>query len=204
MLADLGALGHVAEPREVHVGARGDRDDGPRAERSRPARALQPGERERARRLEHRARVLEGVLDGGADLVEADGEAVVEVAPAELEGELADLPHGDAVGEHADVLAAARAGPSRSERVIASESSGWTPITRTSGRSSFTTAATPAASPPPPIGTKIARQVARRLAQDLETDRALPRDHVEVVVGRDRPSCPSRARASRSARAASV
>ena len=41
----------------------------------------------------------------------------------------------------------------------------------------------PAISPPPPTGTKIASIGSRLLAQDLHADRALPRDHVGVVVG---------------------
>ena len=95
----------------------------PRRAPPRARRALEPGERERAGGLEHRAGVLEGVLDGGADLVDAHGEAVVEVALAEGEGELARLLRRDAVGEEADVLAA-HARPCRSDSVMASESSG--------------------------------------------------------------------------------
>ena len=46
--------------------------------------------------------------------------------------------------------------PAASERAIASESSGCTPITLMSGRTRFTYAAIPLISPPPPIATKIA------------------------------------------------
>ena len=81
MLADLGALGDVAEAREVHVGARGDHDGGAgrRACRSAAAR-FRPAMRQRAGGLEHRAGLLEGVLDRGADLVGRDRDDVVEVA----------------------------------------------------------------------------------------------------------------------------
>ena len=73
--------------------------------------------------------------------------------------------------------------PAASERAIASESSGSTPMILISGRTRFTYAAMPAISPPPPIGDEDRVDRPLVLAQDLHADRALPGDHVRVVVG---------------------
>src|SRR4030095_12651994 len=105
MLAHLGTLGDVAQPGEVHVRARCDGRRRTVAEIARARRSLEPRERERPRRLPHRACVLERIFDGGADLVDADGETAIEVALAERERELAGLPRRHAVGEETDVLA---------------------------------------------------------------------------------------------------
>ena len=43
----------------------------------------------------------------------------------------------------------------------------------------------PAISPPPPIGDEDRVERALALAQDLHGDRALPGDHVGIVVGMD-------------------
>ena len=65
--------------------------------------ALRPGDAERCRRLDDRACVLEHVLHRGAQLVGVDEDHVVDVAAGEAERLDADLLHGDAVGEEADV-----------------------------------------------------------------------------------------------------
>ena len=99
--------------------------------------ALRAGDAERRRRLDDRARVLEDVLHRGAQLVGVDEDHLVDVAAGEPERLDADLLHGDAVGEEADVGERDRR-PARSERSIAFASSGSTPTMRISGRSRFT------------------------------------------------------------------
>ena len=104
MLAELGLLGDEAQPVEVGVGARGDRDQRLAAR----AIALDPrlgaGDAQRPRRLEHHARILEDVLDRGADLVGVDQHHVVDQRAADAEGFAADLLHRDAVGKETDVI----------------------------------------------------------------------------------------------------
>ena len=69
---------------------------------SRATNLLDARDRERAGRLRDGARVLEDVLDGGADLVGGHEQDLVDVLLGEAKGFLADAPHGDAVGENAD------------------------------------------------------------------------------------------------------
>ena len=66
---------------------------------------LQAGDRQRAGGLDDGARVLEDVLDGGADLVGVDEHDLVDV----LRGRARNVSsptrlHGDAVGEDADAI----------------------------------------------------------------------------------------------------
>src|SRR6266540_3635905 len=103
LLADLGALGDEAQPVEVHVRAACDR----RVRAPARAMALDPcldaGDRERARRLEDRARVLEHVLQRRARGVGVDANDFIDVLACEAKRLLADLLHRDAVGEKPDV-----------------------------------------------------------------------------------------------------
>ena len=122
-LAQLGALGDEAQPVEVHVRAAGDRRRSVRSlVRCARTHALTPAIGERARRLEDRARVLEHVLDRGADRVGVDAHHLVDVLAREAERLLADLLDRDAVGEQARRAAAPTRRPASSERAIASES----------------------------------------------------------------------------------
>jgi hypothetical protein len=72
--------------------------------------------------------------------------------------------------------------PAATERAIASESSGCTPMTLTSGRTRFTYAAMPLARPAAADGDEDRVDRPGALAQDLHADRALARDHVGIVV----------------------
>ena len=76
----------------------------------------QPGDRQRAGRLHDRARVVEDVLDRRADLVVRDAHDLVDGRLHDREGQLADLAHGDAVGEDADAIE--RDAPAGRERLI--------------------------------------------------------------------------------------
>ncbi len=58
-------------------------------------------------------------------------------------------------------------------------------MTRISGRRAFTAAATPAISPPPDSCTTMCPDIRHRL-DHLETERALARDDIRMVEGRDR------------------
>ena len=96
------ALRHVAQPVEVHVRPAVDGDQ--RATAARFARHvfLDARDRERSGGLRDGARVLEDVLDGGADLIRGHEQHLVDVLLGEAKGFLADAPHGDAVGKDAD------------------------------------------------------------------------------------------------------
>ena len=100
---------------------------------SRATYCFRPATRQRAGRLDDRARVLEHVLDGGADLVGVGQQHLVDQTAAQREGLLAHAPHRDAVGEHADALerhALARRG---AIRTCEAASAGSTPMIRTAG-----------------------------------------------------------------------
>ena len=104
LLAELGALGDEAQPIEVHVGAAEDRDQVLVVAPVGGHPALEAGQRERAGRLHHAARVVEDVLDGGAHLVVRDAHDLVDGELRDLERVHADGAHRDAVGEDADVV----------------------------------------------------------------------------------------------------
>ena len=137
-LAELGALGDETQPVEVHVGAAGDRDEGPVPHAVALAPGLDAGHRQRAGGLEDRARVLEHVLDRGAGRVGVDGDHLVDVPPGEPERLAADLLDRHAVGEQTRRAAALTRRPAASERVIASESTGCTPMILIAGRTRLT------------------------------------------------------------------
>src|SRR5690606_14776083 len=105
VLAELGPLGDVHQPIEVHVRAARDRDV---VLALTALLALQPAlqarDGERAGRLHDDAAVLENVLDRGADLVRLDEHDLVDDLAGHGEGVIADAPDGDAVREDADVL----------------------------------------------------------------------------------------------------
>ena len=78
--------------------------------------ALHAGDGERARRLHHAARVVEDVLDRGADLVVRHADDLVDDLLAEREGVRADGADGDAVGEDADLIE--RDAPAGAQRLV--------------------------------------------------------------------------------------
>ena len=82
---------------------RGDGDQGLVLELVLRGVLLGAGHRQRAGRFEDRARVLEDVLDRGADRVGIDQHHLVDVLLAETEGLLADVLDRRAVGEQADL-----------------------------------------------------------------------------------------------------
>ena len=98
---------------------------------------LQPGQAERAGRLGDGARVVEDVLDRGADLVCIDGDDLVQQLAAEAEGFGAGLTHRDAVGEQADLIQDHPL-PAAIAACMQAASSGSTPITLMSGRRNLT------------------------------------------------------------------
>ena len=187
--ADVGPLGHVPQPVEVHVGAAVQRDQ--RALAALLARdvLLDAGDRERAGRFRDRAVVLEDVLDRGADLVGGDQQHLVHVLTCETEGLLADAPHRDAVREDADALER-HALPGLQRLVHAGRVLGLDaddPDARIErfhvGRDACDQAA---------AADRHEDRVdrSRVLAQDLHADRALTRDHVRVIEGMDQRQVP--------------
>ncbi len=64
---------------------------------------LDPGNTESTGRFGDRAGIVVDILDCGTDLVSADGNDLVHVVAADIEGVLADLRHRHAVGEQPDL-----------------------------------------------------------------------------------------------------
>ena len=102
VLADAGPLGDVAQPVEVHVGPAVDRHQRGVAPPGGLHMALDARHRQGARRLHDGAGVLEHVADGGADLVVGDDDDLVHYLPADPEGLVAGLAHGNAIHEDPD------------------------------------------------------------------------------------------------------
>ena len=102
--AELGTLGDEAQPIEVHVRAAQHRRQPLPLHRAGLDPRLQARQRERAGRLHDRPGVVEDVLDGRADFVVGDADDPVDRGLGDREGVLADLLHGDAVGEQADLI----------------------------------------------------------------------------------------------------
>ena len=63
---------------------------------------LDASHRQRAGRFGDRAGIVIDILDGGAELVIADGQHLIDAKPAHLETMGADLCDGHAIGERAD------------------------------------------------------------------------------------------------------
>ncbi len=101
LLAQFGALGDMAQPVEVHIGAGHHRHQGLAGECALSDIFLQARHGHGAGRLGDGARVVEHVLHSGADLVGGDGHHLVHQLAQEAEGLLADLGHGHAIGEQA-------------------------------------------------------------------------------------------------------
>ena len=104
LFAHLGAFGDKTQAVEVHVGARGNCDQRPALRLVALDVFLDAGNGECARRLQDRARVLEHILDRGADGIGVDQYHFINVLPAEAEGLFADQLDGGAVGEQADLV----------------------------------------------------------------------------------------------------
>ena len=183
-LAQLGPLGHEPEAVEVHVGAAQDGGEAQAAHVARAGPGLEARDRERARRLHHAARVVEDVLDGGADLVVRDPDHLVHVAPRELEGQLAHLAHRDPVREDPDVVerhaVAGRERPVHRVGLVGLDPHDlhpWHQGLDVAGDAGDEAAAA--------HRHEHRVELAPALAQDLLADRALARDHEGVVEGRD-------------------
>ena len=180
--AQVGALGDVAQPVEIQVGAAVDGHvalaRGVLAGRV----ALGARHRERAGRLEHRARILEHVLDGAADLVGIDAQHLIDVLARQREAALAHGAHGDAVGEQADALerhalpgAQRFVHGGRVDRLDTDDAHAWMERLDVGGDAGDQAAA----------ADRHEDRVhgAAGLADDLHADRALPGDHVVVIEG---------------------
>ena len=106
LLADLGAFGDEAQAVEVHVGAGGHSHQRPVFQSTARGVGLGAGHGQRAGRFEHRARVLEDVLDRRADGVGINAYDLVDVLLAKSESFLADIFHRRAVGKQTDLFQA--------------------------------------------------------------------------------------------------
>ncbi len=167
------------------------------------APGLDAGDRQRAGRLEDRARVLEHVLDRRADRVGVDQDHVVDELAARCRNVSSPTCLTATPSANRPTWASFTRRPAASERAIASESTGSTPMMLISGRRRLTYAAMPAIRPPPPIGDEDRVERPLVLAQDLHADGALAGDHVRIVVRdarrsrRSRSAAPARARRRR-------
>ncbi|CAB3745559.1 hypothetical protein LMG27174_07339 [Paraburkholderia rhynchosiae] len=103
-LADFGALGDETHAVEVHV--RTGRDGDQRLVLDALALRILLGarHRERACGLQHAARVLEHILDCGAERVGVHEQHIVEILAAQAKGFFADELHCRAVREQADFV----------------------------------------------------------------------------------------------------
>ncbi len=100
---NLGALGNVAQPVEIEIGAAVDGDPATAGRGRGESEGLQAGKRQRAGGLGDGARVIEDVLDRGADRVGVHRHHLIEKFTTEAKGQLADLAHGDTIGKQADL-----------------------------------------------------------------------------------------------------
>ncbi len=145
---------------------------------------LRPGDRQRARRLEHRSRVFEHVLQRRARCVGVDEHDVVHVLPDEPKGLLAHLFHCDAVGEKPDV--GELHAPARGKRAR----HGVGVLRLHADHLDFGAHTLHVRGDPADQASAADRDEDRvdrplPLAQDLHSDRSLARDHVRVVVRMD-------------------
>ena len=181
-LAEFGALGDEAEAVEVHVGA-GEHGDqravpGLGSRGPRP----QPGDRQCACRLHQRARIVEDVLDGRADLVVRYADHFLNGALHQREGQRADLADGDAVREDADVLQADA--PPGGERLVHGVRLVGLDADHLDVRADRLDVARDARDEPAAAhGHEDRVDLAALAAQNLEGDGALARDHEGVVEG---------------------
>ena len=100
---------------------------------SRSTHALRAGDGERAGRLEDRARVLEHVLDRGADLVGVDQHHLVDQLLAQAEGLARPTCFTATPSANRPTCSSATRRPAASERAMASASTGSTPMIFTAG-----------------------------------------------------------------------
>jgi len=101
LFTQFGALGDVAQAVEVHVCARGHRDQRLALQLVAGNRGLHPGNRQGAGRFQNRTGVLEHILDRRADGIVVDADDFIDVQLRQPEGFLADFFHRHAVGKNA-------------------------------------------------------------------------------------------------------
>ena len=179
-LADFGAFGDEAQTVEVHVGSASDGDHGPAAHGMLGSPGFHAGHGQRAGRFEDAARVLENVLDRGADRIGIDPYDFVDEFAADAECLLADLFDRGTVAEQADVLEPDpptrldRAGHGVGiERLHADDADLGPDRLHVRGNARDQPAATD--------GDEDGLERVRMLAQDFHADRALPGNHVGIV-----------------------
>ena len=180
LLADLGTLGDEAEPVEVHVRPAGDRHQRLVPQPARRDVLLHRGDAHRPGRFEDAPRVLEHVLDRGADRVGVDDDEVVDQRPGQAERLLAHLLDGRPVGEQADVVERdAFARPDGADHRVRVGHLDPDDLDLRPHRLDVRGDAGDEASAPDGDEHRVDRALV--LAQDLHADGPLPGDHVRVV-----------------------
>ncbi len=112
LTAHIGTFRNVPQAVEIHVGAAVDRDDAFVAPALPRDEFLDACDRERSGRLDNRARILEHVLNGGADLIRIQKQDLIDILAAQRQCLFADPLHGDAVREDTNLVERhAAAGP---------------------------------------------------------------------------------------------
>jgi len=183
-LTQLGALRHMAQPVEIEVGTTEDRD----LRLARHPRALQvaldPGNRQRPRRLGDHPQVVEQILDRGTDLVGADQNHLVHQLPRQPEGLRPDLAHRHPVGKQPHPLqgdGTIRGQGGVQGRGIVGLHADHPGL----GPDVFHVGGHPRDQPPAAHRDKDGMGRIGVLTQDLHADGALSGDHLGVVEGVD-------------------
>ncbi|MNG10304.1 hypothetical protein D3C84_937640 [compost metagenome] len=91
----------MAQAVEVDVGPGVDGHEGLAADAALLDIFLDPGHAQGAGRFGDRAGIVVDILDGGTDFVGADGDHLIDIVFADIEGVLTDLGHRHAIGEDA-------------------------------------------------------------------------------------------------------
>ena len=180
LAADVGALGDVAQAVEVDVGAGENRDQGLVA--GLPARGVifQAGNGERPRGLGDRARVLVDIQDRRTDLVGVHQDNIVDARGGNAIGLGPDDAHRDAVRKQTDVIETNRtAGLQR--RVHGRRILRLDPDDLHGGPECFHIGRDTADQPTATHGYEDRVDSIAVLAQNLEADRALAGDHIDIV-----------------------
>ena len=182
--AELGAFRDEAEPIEVHVRAAQDGRQR-RALRAGPLDPLpQAGDPQRAGRLHDRSRVVEDLLDRGADLVVRHAHDLVHRLPDDRKRDLSHLAHGDTIGKDADAIEHDRAAcRHRLEHGVGLV--GLHANHANAGAERLDVAGDPGDQPASSDGDEDGRHIAEAVTKDLVADRALAGDHQWIVERMD-------------------
>jgi hypothetical protein len=183
-LANFGSFGDMAQTIEVHVGARVDCDQAPRASRTGLGVGLKAGERQSACRLSHNANILENILDRRAYCVRIRDQNIIEQLSAKSEGFLAGLSDCDAIGEQADTVEH-NAFASVDCRLHRSDINWLNPDHLGFGTQKFDIGRDAGGEATAADWHENRLDRVRMLMQDFNANSALPSNHIAIIIGVD-------------------